>query len=299
MFLQRAIVSFTLGPLLLILTYYGGWLFFAGIALLLTVSSLEYSRITANMGHRVPLAILIPAVWAQMLIAHLAEKSTTYDSFGLAAFALFLSLGAAVIYVLFQYERRDQTKTRGVERFIFDNWLAITGGILFIGWLGSHFLRLRALDPAIGSEAFKWTTLAFLATWGSDTGAYGVGKFVAGRFGFGRHHITPRLSPKKTLEGYIGGIIFGTLLTTMVGIYLLDLNPTFVILIALLIGFLGTAGDLFVSLLKREANVKDSGKLFPGHGGALDRVDSLIWSFAIIYYLLYANSLLSQTTLFP
>ena len=117
----------------------------------------------------------------------------------------------------------------------------------------------------------------------ADSAAYVVGKFLAGNV-LGKHHLSPRLSPNKTVEGYVGGIVLGTALTILLA-YFLQLPLVEALILGLLISFISPLGDLGISLLKREAGVKDSGTIFGGHGGALDRVDSLIWSVAMAYYV--------------
>jgi phosphatidate cytidylyltransferase len=93
------------------------------------------------------------------------------------------------------------------------------------------------------------------------------------------------LSPGKTVEGYAAGVIFGTLATLGLA-YALDLSLTVALLLGLLISIVSPGGDLVISLLKREAGVKDSGRMLPGHGGALDRMDSLLWSVTMSYYVI-------------
>jgi phosphatidate cytidylyltransferase len=153
--------------------------------------------------------------------------------------------------------------------------MAMVAGIMLLGWLGSHFFRLRALDDM----AVQWTALTLLASWSADGAAFLVGKSI------GRHKLSPRLSPKKTVEGYIGGIVFGTLITAIVA-SILEMALIPVIILSLVISIATPAGDLGISLLKREAEVKDSGQFLPGHGGALDRVDTILWSVTIAFYLI-------------
>jgi phosphatidate cytidylyltransferase len=124
--------------------------------------------------------------------------------------------------------------------------------------------------------------LAMLSTWIADSGAYVVGKFLAGKI-LGRHKLSPRLSPNKTIEGYIGGIFFGILVTLAIAQYM-SLPLYLAFFIALFASAVSPLGDLGISMIKREVGVKDSGMLFPGHGGALDRIDSLMWSVAAAYY---------------
>jgi phosphatidate cytidylyltransferase len=131
--------------------------------------------------------------------------------------------------------------------------------------------------------AWQWTMLAMTSTWIADSGAYFVGKFLAGNI-LGKHHLSPRLSPNKTVEGYAGGIFLGTAFTVALA-YFMELPLVGALILGLLVSIVSPMGDLGISLLKREAGVKDSGTIFRGHGGALDRVDSLIWSIAMAYYL--------------
>jgi phosphatidate cytidylyltransferase len=158
--------------------------------------------------------------------------------------------------------------------------MAAIGGIILLGWLGSHFFRLRGLDI---DQAAAWTALAMLGTWIADSGAYVFGKSL------GRHKLSPRLSPNKTVEGYLGGIVVGTISTVLLAV-LLDLSVTVALALGLLVSVVSPAGDLGVSMLKRSAGVKDSGNLLPGHGGAYDRIDTLVWSVALAYYLILFTS---------
>ncbi len=183
-----------------------------------------------------------------------------------------ITLLIAMIYALWLYEvKKDQTAPA--------TWMAMMGGVFLLGWLGSHFFSLRSS----GEMAWKWTMLAMLGTWIADSGAYVVGKFLAGNI-LGKHHLSPRLSPNKTVEGYIGGIVFGTAFTVILA-YFMQLPLAVALIIGLLVSAVSPMGDLGISLLKREAGVKDSGTIFRGHGGALDRVDSLIWSVAMAFYV--------------
>lgn len=268
MFLQRAIVSLTLGPLGLFLIYKGEWFYFIPIVIIILIASYEYIQIISNINWQVPALILMPLILIQSLSAHLGR-----DEWGASAMVVGLLLMAA--YALWQYERNNK------KAAIIDLLAGFTG-ILFFGWLGRHFFSLRQLPDM----AWQWTMLAMLSTWITDSGAYLVGKFLAGNL-LGRHHITPNLSPKKTLEGYFGGIILGTAFTVLIASWL-QLPLLLALVLGLLVSIITPVGDLMISLLKREAGVKDSGKLFPGHGGALDRIDTLIWSVAMANYLIRA-----------
>lgn len=266
MFIQRLLVVLIFGPLALYAIYRGGLFYFLPLALVIVLAAIEYSQIMQRLGWQVSRWLLVPAVLAQLV----AGQWHTPDYF---APLLVLSLLAVLGYTLWSYER-VASRTAAAD------WLAMSGGVLILGWIGSHFFRLRGLEEM----AWQWTMLAMVGTWVADSAAYVVGRFMAGKVLLGRHQLTPRLSPNKTVEGYVGGIIVGTGVTLALA-YLFELPPGAGLTLGLLITVVSPLGDLGISLLKREAGIKDSGNLFPGHGGALDRLDSLIWSVTMAYYL--------------
>ena len=158
----------------------------------------------------------------------------------------------------------------------FIGWAWTIAGILYVGWLLSHFVALRGLD-----DGRNWVFLALFATFGSDTAAFFTGRAL------GRHHLAPSISPGKTWEGTIAGVlgaIIVGLLFTIPSPLSLPLGYGQAILLGLLISIFGQLGDLAESLLKRNMGVKDSGRLLPGHGGALDRIDSVVFAGIVVYY---------------
>lgn len=147
-------------------------------------------------------------------------------------------------------------------------------GIFYIGGLLAHLAALRSL--AWGRE---WTLFTVLVTFAVDTGAYFVGR------SWGRHRPFPSLSPGKTLEGSIGGIASGILAGIILAyLFSLPLKPLPAALLGLVLSLLAQLGDLVESRIKREAGAKDSGRLLPGHGGILDRIDSLVFTAPLVYY---------------
>lgn len=266
MFIQRVLVVLVFGPAALFVIYRGGLLYFLPLATIIVLATIEYTQIMQRLGWRVSRWLLVAAVFAQLV----AGQWHTPDYF---APLLVLSLLIVLGYSLWLYER-EISPTAAAD------WLAMAGGIVFLGWLGGHFFRLRGLEHM----AWQWTMLAMVGTWVADSAAYIVGRFMAGKVLLGRHQMTPRLSPNKTVEGYVGGIVIGTSVTLAVA-RLLQLPLGAGLVLGLLITVVSPLGDLGISLLKREAGVKDSGNLFPGHGGALDRLDSLVWSVTMAYYL--------------
>jgi len=160
----------------------------------------------------------------------------------------------------------------------FAGWAWTIAGILYAGWLLGYLVSLRGLD-----DGRNWIFLALFTTFGSDTAAFFVGRAI------GKHQLAPQISPGKTREGAIGGI-FGAILVSL--FFLLPtplslsayLNWGHAILLGILVSVFGQLGDLVESLLKRNAGVKDSGGLIPGHGGVLDRMDSIVFAGIVVYY---------------
>ena len=160
----------------------------------------------------------------------------------------------------------------------FAGWAWTMAGILYIGWLLSYLVSLRGME-----DGRNWIFLALFTTFASDTAAFFTGRAL------GRHPLAPNISPGKTWEGAIGGVL-GAMLVSLFFILPtpLSLNPYLnwgqAILLGLLVSVFGQIGDLTESLLKRNVGVKDSGTLIPGHGGVLDRVDSIIFAAVVVYY---------------
>lgn len=266
MFIQRAIIALTLGPLALYLVYLGGLFYFIPVAAILLLASAEYVQLTRKIGWNTSYYMLLPAVAVNLVVGQWTDWNLTGP-------AMLVTLLLVVAYALWRYERHDDAGAPGI-------WMAMSVGVILFGWIGSHFFRLRGLPDM----AWQWTILALVSTWLADSAAYVVGKFMAGKI-IGRHRLSPRLSPNKTVEGYVGGIVLGTAFS-MLGAYLLQLPLTAALVISLAISIFSVLGDLSISMLKRVAGVKDSSRIFGEHGGALDRVDSLTWSMALAYYLI-------------
>ena len=156
----------------------------------------------------------------------------------------------------------------------FASWAWTIAGILYVGWLLSYLVALKGLDA--GRD---WVFLGLFTTFASDASAFFVGRAL------GRHHLAPRISPGKTWEGTIAGV-FGAIIVSLFLVTLLGLPLSYwqAILLGLVVSIFGQLGDLVESLFKRNMGVKESGKLLPGHGGALDRLDSVIFTSIVVYY---------------
>jgi phosphatidate cytidylyltransferase len=194
-------------------------------------------------------------------------------------FFLFIVPVMSFIYLPFLFLLR-----RRVTDLLSSLWAAQSGLMLCVYFLsfvpGIIFLNdnptaLRKIDPV---SAFLFL---FLVTELND-----VFQFVCGKI-FGKHRLVPELSPNKTLEGFVGGLIFTTALAFLLGPYFLQLNFWQAGLAGIAISLSGMSGDLMFSAVKRTYGVKDFSDLIPGHGGALDRVDSLVFTAPTLYCLLY------------
>ena len=152
-------------------------------------------------------------------------------------------------------------------------------GILYVALLGSYLIGVRVLESEIPSLPAKLLTLFFVVIFAGDTGAYYTGRTL------GRHKLAPRISPGKTWEGVAGGLA-GNVIAALIAHFTFfpELTISHAIPLALLMGFLGITGDLAESMIKRGARAKDAGRLIPGHGGLLDRLDSMLFNAPIIYY---------------
>jgi len=163
--------------------------------------------------------------------------------------------------------------------------LAATGfGVLYVGWLSAHLVLLRELPWRAGTDyasGAAFVLLAFLLTWSCDTGAYAFGR------AFGRTPLWRQVSPRKTVEGSIGGFACALAAAWIAHFtFARFLRPLDACLLGVLVGVFAQVGDLVESLLKRDARHADSSDLIPGHGGVLDRFDSLYFGAPIVFYYL-------------
>ena len=161
-----------------------------------------------------------------------------------------------------------------------DQMMAGFFGFVYVAVMMSFIYQIRELQN--GGE---FVVLLFLAAWGNDTLAYCTGMLI------GKHKMSPILSPKKSIEGLVGGIVGAAILGALYGLYLntyirFSFNPvTMFPIVCGLSGAVSVIGDLAASAIKRDSGIKDYGTLIPGHGGILDRFDSIIFIAPVIYYL--------------
>jgi phosphatidate cytidylyltransferase len=166
------------------------------------------------------------------------------------------------------------------KKFVFQNWVWIISGGLYVGLLMGYWIALRYLGYGM-----IWVFLAMFMTFANDTGSYFIGRK------FGRRKLAAAISPNKTWEGTVGGII-STLILSVISYFILGILDVLVIsawqiiLLACLISLFAQLGDLVESLLKRHFEAKESGRFLPGHGGILDRFDSLMFVGPAAYYFI-------------
>ena len=244
----------------------GGLPFAVFVLLLSLVGWWEYAAATAAGGKNsvhILGAVMLLLFWA------CAYWGNDTETVGLVTAAALLPLLATVLLR---------------SRIAFDEACFSVVGILYIGLPFAHLVMLRNLEgenflTSFGDFspgcAFVW--LMFIGTWASDTFAYFVGSAV------GRHKLCPSISPNKTVEGFIGSLVGTTATIYGVGTFLS--MPTFTsIVLGLLLAVFATLGDLVESVFKRHVGIKDSGNIIPGHGGVLDRFDSVLFTAPLVYY---------------
>ncbi len=254
------------------------WLLFgAPSEAFLAVGLLATAGVGAELGAMVPGASWREQLWVVASSSALAALLTLQVGWGgrLAMPPSTSLLGLLVVVVgglLLALGPAEDERLAGARA----GWLL--GGPIYAGATMAALLSLHALP-----QGGRWVVLAMTLAWVGDTSAYAVGLTM------GRRKLAPRLSPKKTIEGALGGLLgsVGAALLASV-LYLPVLPPLHAVALGLLGGALGQGGDLFESLIKRAAGVKDSGRLLPGHGGLLDRIDALLvtasvtWAYATV-----------------
>lgn len=263
----RALSSVGIVAVILGAIHYGGyaWTGVAGIIALFSLS--EYYSLVNRMAER-RAARISPGVG--YIISGVFLFAAMQETAQPIVLAMLLSLCVCGVFVV-EIFRRQFT---GGESYAVQNAGAVISGVLYIAVPWTCMIMLR--EYIVGRQVL--ITL-FFCTWACDVGAYIGGKL------FGTVKLCPSVSPGKTVQGFAAGII-GSLLVNAICIYYFSLPTYPLILIGFICGIFGQVGDLAESLIKREAKQKDSGKLIPGHGGMLDRFDSILFNGLLTYLLL-------------
>lgn len=267
---QRIITSIWFVSLLVIVVWFGrGPGFTALIVIFGILAALEFYRMVAA-AKVLPLTYFGLTWTALLILSRNSELLSALQSyFSPALLTPFLLTLAVVPPLIWCLSRRQKEGA-------FASWVWTIAGILYIGWLLSHLVALRGLE---GGR--NWVFFVLFVTWASDTTAFFAGRKL------GRHKLAPSISPGKTWEGSISGIgaaIAMSILFFTPTPFQLPLAYWQAIPLSIAVSILGQLGDLTESLLKRNMGVKDSGRLMPGHGGLLDRMDSIIFAGVVVYY---------------
>lgn len=253
MFKTRVLTAVIGIPVLLGVLYLGGLYWKLLFALIAILAFLEFARMMSNIQLR---PLLVPGL---LLLLLLLFSPDTYLYPG-----IFTILVLSVTMSIFKYPDLNLQDT-AISLF----------GAAYIGFLLSYAIKIADLH-----QSFLIILLALILTWGSDTGAYFAGKL------WGRHKMTPILSPNKTWEGAVGGLVVSAT-TALIYFMVIDIDgvgPAYALLLGIGASILAQLGDFFISGAKRFFRVKDSGKIIPGHGGVLDRFDSFLLLIPLIYY---------------
>jgi phosphatidate cytidylyltransferase len=261
---KRTLVVLVFLPIGVLAIYTGGWFFTLTVIVLGGISAWEYSQLMRASGLQPSLHLVVGGT----LLLYLQRQLDGLGS-GHAFVSALILLSAG--YHLFDYDR-------GRQQAAIDFSVTLAG-ILYFGWVGAYMISLRNLP-----EGFWWTFIVLPSIWLADICAYVVGTR------WGKRKLSLLLSPKKTWEGFWGGVGGGLICAAVLGFIFPLLGgkiPAWSgLILGLFVGIIATMGDLTASLFKRQAGAKDSSNLVPGHGGVLDRIDSWLWMGVVSYYLI-------------
>lgn len=254
---QRIISALVLIALIALPIWWGGLLFLTAVIVIATVAVWEFYDLAAHSGYS---AIrLLGTVALLLIIVASSQQNPVLWQLGVAI----LVFGGLI------WELLSPTVDGKLRE-----WALTLVGVLYIGWPASMIVSLR-----VGPDGIVWILLILIGTAACDSMAY-----ISGHL-FGRQPFAPKYSPKKTWEGTFGGILGCLVAVTGFGAQFLNFPIWQIALLGLLIGPFAIVGDLAESMIKRRIGVKDSSDLIPGHGGILDRVDSLLFTITVTYFV--------------
>jgi phosphatidate cytidylyltransferase len=259
---RRTVTALFLIVTMLPAIYFGGVLYFLYMSVFVVTASLEYAYIFQTTKFEPSLVL---TVGGTLLLLFIRTFLSAWSEFAFVGMVLL-----AMTVHLFAYER-------GREQAALD-FVITVAGFTYLGWVAAYIIDLRLLP-----QGAWWVLVVFPVVWMTDSGAYMIGAR------YGRHKMFKRISPKKSWEGYFAGVFMGTfyggfLAFAYTRFGYLHLGVWQGALLGLVISASSMLGDLGESLFKRFANEKDSGSFLPGHGGAFDRIDSLIWAAVIGFF---------------
>ncbi|MDP2965315.1 MAG: phosphatidate cytidylyltransferase [Pelolinea sp.] len=266
MLAKRAASAATIIVFSFLLVLAGGWIYTIGVALILSTAAWEYAAMFRKGGY-------FPADYVIITGTFFTALASRFENLEYILIAISISILAVIAWHILTYSNHQQTA--GIDL------AASLSTIVFIAFLGSYIIRLRFLP-----DGFYWLLMAIAPAGISDIGAYLIGSAI------GNYKMAPALSPGKTIEGYLGGVLTAAVTGYVVGaianIAVPHISGLTGLIIGLVVGVFCPLGDLGKSLLKRQFNLKNTSDLIPGHGGVLDRVDTWLWAGVISYYLIRA-----------
>jgi phosphatidate cytidylyltransferase len=259
---RNVVVRIVSGLLLLLLlasaVAAGGSLFVAILAAAAALGAWEFAGLAGRLDARPPLWLLLPlTVWLTIRFAVPGAPP-----------ALDIGLGGALVGGLVGLV---------VGGLSWRGWMAAVAGGVYVGFSLGFYVALLNWRPADHGFGIEVVAVPLAAVIVCDTAAYIAGSFL------GRHRFFPQISPRKSVEGAIAGLVAAIAMAALLGHVLLGISPWLGALLGLLVAITAEAGDLAESALKRQGGAKDSGSLVPGHGGILDRLDSLILVAPTVY----------------
>lgn len=270
MLLYRILSGIILIPIVLLLIYYANFYgFLVTIVLIEMIALHELVKISQTSSIKINKEFAFAGI---ILLAWNMVIPQKFIFAGLFLGCIFFICAKDLLQRM-KYKSEFNTPVSILIKTVVVNFL----GLIYIGWFLNYAVLLRKISPHM-------ILFPLIITWANDTGAYAIGKI------FGKHKLAPKISPNKTWEGSIAGICCGMI---SVAIFKFAVNriPLFAdisyskfLFVGIIISIAGQLGDLFESYIKRKCKVKDSGNLIPGHGGLLDRIDSLIFALPITYY---------------
>jgi phosphatidate cytidylyltransferase len=269
---QRWLTALIAIPIVLVFAGIGGWAAFIAVGFVVTMTMLELLRMLSHAGYR-------PLVWMSFALSLLFLVAAMFPQQRLVI--LEVGWSCALLISLPSFFLR-----KNLDGVVADWALTLTIP-LYLAWSMSFFLLLRGYEPTVIHFAGPvWVTLprgcwwlltTFLGVWGFDSAAFFTGRYL------GRHKLAPHISPGKTWEGVAGGLVVSILAALLFAAIPLGVPWYLAVLLGVLIGIAAVFGDLAESLIKRQTHFKDSGQFMPGHGGLLDRIDSLLFAVVVVY----------------
>jgi phosphatidate cytidylyltransferase len=269
---QRWITALIAIPIVLTFVWFGGWIAFAAIVLVVILVTLELHNMLLHAGYH-------PLIWISFGLSMLFLIAAMFPTQRLLI--LETGLGGALLISfpwLFFRQKLDGAMV---------DWALTLAISIYVGWPLSFVLLLRGYQMSsiyIASGIFVylprgawWLLMTLLGVWGFDAAAFFTGRY------FGRHKLAPRISPAKTWEGVLGGFVLSIIAALLLTVVPLGVPWYLAIVLGILLGVAAVLGDLAESLIKRQTHVKDSGQFMPGHGGMLDRIDSLLFAVIVVY----------------